>query len=119
LGRLQPKSADDIRNAGVAVARFSEPFDEGMTGLKAFLFKAVYRHERVMRVMRGAEAIVADLAERYVADSKALPPTIGTALGARDEAGRALGIGDFIAGMTDRFALAEHRRLFDATPDLL
>ena len=71
-----------------------------------------------MRVMRGAESIVADLFERYRADASTLPDDRGRALAALDEMQRARRIADFIAGMTDRFAISEHRRLFDATPDL-
>jgi dGTPase len=97
---------------------FSEQRRAELAGLRAFLFKSVYRHERVMRVMRSAEAIVEDLFARYMRDEGALPAAWGASLKGLPEAQRARTIGDYIAGMTDRYALAEHRRLFDATPDL-
>jgi dGTPase len=68
--------------------------------------------------MDGAETIVRDLFGRYLADQTSLPaPWDGQAGSSRGDA-RARLVGDFVAGMTDRFAIAEHRRLFDATPEL-
>ncbi len=118
LASLGVGSTDDVRNAGMAVVAFSEQRRAELAGLRAFLFKSVYRHERVMRVMRSAEAIVHDLFARYMRDEGALPAAWGASLKGLPEAQRARTIGDYIAGMTDRYALAEHRRLFDATPDL-
>jgi len=118
LEALQPKSPDDVRHAGRPVVAFSESMQAELAALRGFLFARVYRHERVMRIMGAAEAVVADLFRRYAADVNALPaewrdqaPAPGTREYARH-------IADFIAGQTDRYALAEHRRLFDATPDL-
>jgi dGTPase len=85
--------------------------------LRGFLTARVYRHPRIDRIMGEAEGVVRDLFKRYRDDPAVLPPEW------RDQAPReasayARHIADFIAGMTDRFALAEHRRLFDATPEL-
>lgn len=118
FARLVPASPDGIRHADEAVVRFSQGMDAEVQGLRRFLFDQVYRHERVMRAMRGAEVIVGDLFGRYAADIAALPGERGTALAQADDATRSRAIGDFIAGMTDRFAEAEHRRLFSATPEL-
>jgi dGTPase len=118
IARLEPNSPDDVRRAGEPIVAFSPAMHAELQQLRAFLFGHVYRHERVMRVMRSAESIVADLFARYMADPGALPGERGRALAAADEALRTRAIGDFIAGMTDRFAVAEHRRLFDLTPDL-
>ena len=86
--------------------------------LKAFLFARLYRHPRVMAIMARAESIVRDLVARYREDPAAMPASwlaeAGT-LGARQKTRL---IGDFVAGMTDRYAISEHRRLFDATPEL-
>ena len=68
--------------------------------------------------MAGAEAIVRDLFERYTADPAAMPAPWQAAAKGLDERRRARVIADFVAGMTDRYALDEHRRLFDATPEL-
>jgi dGTPase len=79
----------------------------------------MYRHPRVMRVMGEAEQILFDLFARYQKTPGDLPaewlPVGGDA---ETETERARRIGNFIAGMTDRFALIEHQRLFDSTPDL-
>jgi dGTPase len=87
-------------------------------GIKAFLKLHMYRHERVMHVMREAEQIVADLFMHYQQTPHDLPTEWLGAEGTETEAEGARRIGNFIAGMTDRFALTEHQRLFDSTPDL-
>jgi dGTPase len=88
-------------------------------GIKAFLKQRMYRHPRVMRVMGDAEAIVFDLFARYQRTPGDLPPEWLPHDGdSETETERARRIGNFIAGMTDRFALTEHQRLFDSTPDL-
>jgi dGTPase len=69
-----------------------------------------------MRIMDDAETIVANLFGHYLANPNELPPDWLPGRAAADEIAR--GIGDFIAGMTDRFAIDEHRRIFDSTPDL-
>jgi dGTPase len=79
----------------------------------------MYRHPRVMRVMGEAEQILFDLFARYQKTPGDLPAEWLPAGGdAETETERARRIGNFIAGMTDRFALIEHQRLFDSTPDL-
>jgi dGTPase len=83
--------------------------------IKAFLFQRMYRHRRVMRIMGEAEGVLRDLFARYADDPVALPPEWRHALPVGAHA-RARRIADFIAGMTDLYALSEHRRLFDATP---
>ena len=117
LGRVA-SAADAVMAAPGPVVAFSSAMSADLLGLRGYLFKAVYRHERVMRVMRAAEAAVIDLFGRYRADPAALPDGRGDELQGLDELERARRISDFIAGMTDRFAISEHRRLFDATPDL-
>ena len=111
-------SSDDIRHAGRTTVAFPEATAAQIAGLSRFMFERVYHHPRIAAVMNGAETIVADLFQRYWADADALPDARGAALHGLDEDARARSIGDFIAGMTDRFAIAEHRRLFDATPEL-
>jgi dGTPase len=118
IERAQPRSIDEIRAAEGPIVGFSEPRRRDLAGLRAFLFERVYRNERVMRVMREAEDIVRDLFARYMAGPESLPRDRGSHLHAVGEKERAAHVADFIAGMTDRYAIAEHRRLFDATPDL-
>jgi dGTPase len=97
---------------------FSAAMASDLRGLKAYLFERVYRHPKVMRVMGDAEHIVRELTLRYL-DSPLTIPSPRAAdiaqLPHRDRAGPVL---DFVAGMTDRYAIAEHRRLFEATPTL-
>src|ERR1700681_2709146 len=88
--------------------------------IKAFLKVRMYRHKRVMRVMGEAEQILFDLFARYQNCPGDLPVEWLSRDGGDNETEteRARRIGNFIAGMTDRFAITEHQRLFDSTPDL-
>jgi len=118
LATLGPRSADDVRQAPGPVAGFSPAVGEGDRAIKKFLFTRMYRADRVMRVMNEAADVVRRLFARYSAKPSDLPPEWREGLGDLGEAGRARRIADFIAGMTDRYALAEHERLFDSTPEL-
>ena len=118
LAALAPRSADDVRQAPSVVAGFSAPMAEAERAIKEFLKTRMYRHERVQRVMSEAADVVRDLFARYSTHPDDLPPEWREGLAGLDEAGRARHIADFIAGMTDRYALAEHARLFDSTPEL-
>jgi len=118
LDALAPRSADDIRAAGSPVVGFSAELGNADHAIKSFLKPHMYRHSRVMRVMDQAAAVVRELFTRYSSDTAALPAEWQEGLGGLDEAARARRIADFIAGMTDRYALAEHARLFDSTPEL-
>jgi dGTPase len=71
-----------------------------------------------MHVMGDAEDVVVELFQRYASDPGTLPPEWQEEARRYDERSYARHVADFIAGQTDRYALAEHRRLFDATPDL-
>lgn len=115
---LAPESPDDIRAAPAAVVAFSDATSRDLAALKSFLFAHVYRHERVMSVMRRAEDVVRDLFARCLADPAAMPANWQRAVAGLDDRRRARVVADYVAGMTDRYALAEHRRLFDATPEL-
>ena len=118
LVALAPKSADDIRQASAAVASFSPATEEAERAIKSFLKTRMYRHVRVVRVMDDAAAVLRRLFARYDACPADLPAEWGEGLAALPRAARARRIADFIAGMTDRFALAEHARLFDSAPEL-
>jgi dGTPase len=118
LAATGARSAADVRDAGGPVVAFSPAMAATDRAIKAFLLPRMYRHERVMRIMRDAEGLVADLFARYSADSQALAEEWRNGLAGADDGQRARHIADFIAGMTDRFALTEHARLFDSTPEL-
>jgi dGTPase len=85
--------------------------------IKAFLKPRMYSHSRVMHVMTQADQIVRDLFSAYVNEPQELPPE-RLHSGSGREHPRVRQIGNFIAGMTDRFALVEHKRIFDSTPEL-
>jgi len=115
---LRPESADDVHAAGRAVVTFSPEMAVAEKALKAFLYKNLYRHADVMRVRADAERIVRDLFDVYFADPRAMPEGWREGLDRAEDRIKARSVADFLAGMTDTYALKEHRRLFDHTPDL-
>jgi dGTPase len=120
LAEAKPQSVDEVRRQRQGLIAFPSDAAEAEALIKAFLKQRMYRHPRVMRVMDEAETIVRDLFARYSGDPAALP-TEWLPEGGKNretEAERARKIGNFIAGMTDRFAITEHIRLFDSTPEL-
>ena len=120
LEAAKPKSVEDVRNYGEVLIAFPAAVAQAEAEIKAFLKLRMYRHPRVMRVMGDAEQILFDLFARYQNRPDDLPvewlPPAGGA--GETETEQARRIGNFIAGMTDRFAITEHQRLFDSTPDL-
>jgi dGTPase len=118
LAALGARSADDVRGARAPVVAFSPDMAAADRAIKQFLLPHMYRHARVMRIMRDAEGVVADLFGRYSGDCAELPVEWRHGLAGADAATCARQIADFIAGMTDRYALIEHARLFDSTPEL-
>ena len=119
LELAQPTSVDDVRNHGEVLVAFPAAAAQAEAEIKAFLKQRMYRHPRVMGVMGEAEQILFDLFARYQTKPADLPAE-WLPHGEESETAteRARRIGNFIAGMTDRFALTEHQRLFDSTPDL-
>ena len=85
--------------------------DEQHLSLKRFLQRHLYRHEQKLEMTRKAEAVVSDLFAAYTKDIARMPAEFADAAAALDEAGRARVIADYIAGMTDRFALKTHAAL--------
>jgi dGTPase len=118
LTALQPDSPEAVRHHSEALVAFTPEAAEAESMIKIFLRERMYRHPRVMLVMRDAEQVVRDLFARYRASPGDLPHDWLPATGEESEAEFARRIGNFIAGMTDRYALIEHTRLFDLTPDL-
>jgi dGTPase len=118
LERLRPQSADDARHAGQPIVAFSPKMAAVEKELKAFLYGHLYRHPEVMRVRAEADRIVKDLFDAYYADPRAMPEGWREGLDRAEDRIKARSVADFLAGMTDTYALKEHRRLFDRTPDL-
>jgi dGTPase len=115
---LGASSPDDIRTAGEPMVAFSPEGAEADRSIKAFLYPRMYRHPRIVRVTSEAKDVVQDLFAHYSAHPDAMPEDWREGLAEADAAAKARRVGDFIAGMTDNFALAEHARYFDSTPEL-
>ena len=118
LRELAPRSADDVRHAAHPVGAFSPAMAEADRAIKGFLYPRMYRHDRIMRIMGDAEGLVCALFARYLDRPDDMPAEWAQVVDGGDAAARSRHIADFIAGMTDRYALMEHARLFDSTPEL-
>ena len=103
-------SVDDVRRAGRRLVSYSPEMAKSVRELKDFLYKNMYRHYRVVRMGDKAGRILRDLFESYIGEPLQLPPQYQDRIAA-DGPHRV--VCDYIAGMTDRFALDEHRKLFD------
>jgi dGTPase len=118
LSALQPQSVKDVHAAGRTVISFSDEIAEGERALKRFLYANLYRHPSVMKVRASADRILFDLFDTYMADPRAMPEGWREGLDRAGDAVKARHVADFLAGMTDTYAVKEHRRLFDHTPVL-
>ncbi|MBY0406617.1 MAG: deoxyguanosinetriphosphate triphosphohydrolase [Rickettsiales bacterium] len=107
------EKVDDIRRLGKPVVSFSPAMNELNAELKKFLMANMYRHYKVNRMASKAKRVVRELFQFFLAEPQCLPTAYSRAAGAAKSATTALVVSDFIAGMTDRFALDEYRRVFD------
>ena len=114
--RLQPKSAQAVRELGQVLVSFSEQMREKNRVLQSFLTERMYHHQSVNDIMARAQRVVRDLFEAYSKDPNLLPPTWREDSFTDDRSRFARQVCDFIAGMTDRYALDQHKRLFDLDP---
>ncbi|WP_207478534.1 deoxyguanosinetriphosphate triphosphohydrolase [Arenibaculum pallidiluteum] len=117
LATLGPGDPAAVRRSGGPVIAFSETMRDHDRVLRAFLKTRMYRHYKVNRVMSKSRRVVRDLFELFLSEPECLPGEWQAEMaeqgGVTDMTLRARLVADYIAGMTDRFALAEHRRLFD------
>ena len=111
LRDLRLETVEDIRTHGRPIATFSPDMETKRLELKAFLMEHLYRHYRVMRMAVKAQKLMADLFHAYMEEPAQLPHHIAARWKAGED--RARVIADYIAGMTDRFAVDEHKKLFD------
>ena len=112
IARLKPRSAEDIRAAGEPLVGFSDALREDEAVLRRFLMARMYRHWKVNRSRSHAKRILKELFQLFLAEPQLLPPSWqegGDGAGGHRTARR---VCDYIAGMTDDFAIDEHRRLF-------
>jgi len=105
-------SPEGVRMLGHALVAFSRDMVEDLGALRAFLMERMYRHWKVNRTRSQARRILAEMFQLFMAEPDVLPAEWFDRTQGRDEAGRARVVCDYIAGMTDRYAIEEHRKLF-------
>jgi dGTPase len=117
LADAAPSGTDDVRCLSKPLVGFSEAVQAEHLELKQFLRDRVYRHHKVLRMTTKARRVLTALFEAFMQDIKLMPPdhceAAARAERAHGEAGRARVVADYVAGMTDRYAILEHSRLFD------
>lgn len=113
LNRIQTAkvaSTEDVRQASQRLVSFGEAIGRSNSELKMFLLEHLYRHYRVVRMAEKARRVIQDLFRAYMDTPKQMPPSFFARLETEDNARV---VCDYVAGMTDRYALDEHRKLFD------
>ena len=110
LAQTAPSSIDDVRQASALVA-FSAEAAEHHQSLKRFLMANLYKHDRVVQMTDRARHMVETLFAGYMADARQMPEQFADPAESGDEALRARTVADYVAGMTDRFAIKEFERL--------
>src|SRR5262249_42471009 len=112
IARLKPQSAEDVRAAGEPLVGFSDALREDEAVLRRFLMARMYRHWKVNRSRSHAKRILKDLFVLFLEEPQLLPPSWqegGDGPGGRRTARR---VCDYVAGMTDDYAIEEHKRLY-------
>ena len=112
---IRDRSADDIRGLDHAVVAFSEKFRAQEKPLRAFLHKNMYHHYKVNRMMSQARRVVQDLFNLFNEEPNLLPDGLYELTQGSKNDVTARVVCDYIAGMTDSFAITEHRKLFQPT----
>ncbi len=115
LAKLDPKDADAVRRAKQRVVAFAPAMAEAHSIIKDFLFARMYRHWRVNRMTTKARRLTEELFRLLHADPSLLPDDWRARAGEGGTQRAATIVGDYVAGMTDRYAMDEHRRLTDIT----
>jgi dGTPase len=112
LETARPETAEDLRRLDRPVVAFSEEMTLHLAALRRHLFAHMYRHYKVNRMMSQAGRVMRDLFDLYLNDPGVLPTDVQAGMHGAGTAESARHVCDYIAGMTDRFAVEEHRRLF-------
>ncbi|MFY9210417.1 MAG: deoxyguanosinetriphosphate triphosphohydrolase [Aestuariivita sp.] len=112
LSEIDPRSVEDVRGAGVPMIRFSQPLFDDLKTIRAFLFERMYRAPAVVEMRAEVTQVVRELFPYFLSNPQHLPKQWRKDVdAATDETALARIVSDYIAGMTDRFALLEHERL--------
>ena len=119
LEQEKPQSAMDIRYCGRTMVGFGMEMTKMENAIKEFLFTRMYRAPRLMQMRNAADQIIRDLFASYLDNQNTLPAGLLRRLEFAKVTSHKRIIADYIASMTDSYAIKEHRRLFDATPELL
>ena len=112
LKKFNPESADDVRSLCSPIISLSEEMKQNNLTLKNFLFEKMYRHPRVNRMTNRASRVIKELFDLFMKEPNLLPLDWQAKICGLNETMRARIVTDYIAGMTDRFALGEHKRQF-------
>ncbi|MGJ0395898.1 MAG: deoxyguanosinetriphosphate triphosphohydrolase [Methylocystis sp.] len=112
IARAAPASADDVRGAGETLVGLSPPMAEAQREIKSFLFANMYRHEKVLGVWERARDAISRLFPAFFEKPELMPAEWAAQAAALRGAERAVVVADYIAGMTDRYALNEVKRVF-------
>ncbi|HOO50034.1 MAG TPA: deoxyguanosinetriphosphate triphosphohydrolase [Alphaproteobacteria bacterium] len=119
LKKINPQSPEDVAKAGMQIVSFSTKMEEQVNQLRKFLFKHMYHHYTVLRIKESVDRIIPDMFNAFQRTYRLLPPKwqqrVEQAGGVDNEMARARIVCDYIAGMTDRFAFQEHKKLTDLT----
>ncbi|KAB2782970.1 deoxyguanosinetriphosphate triphosphohydrolase [Brucella anthropi] len=118
LAVAKPQSVEDVHGQSHALVAFSDTMRTDEKVLKRFLFKNLYFHDSVVVRRHAADKILQDLFDTCFTNPSIMPSEWQSGCETLDEAARARRVADYLAGMTDNYAVREHRRLFDHTPDL-
>lgn len=117
LAKFKPGSINDVRALAEPMVCFSAEMCELNLQLKQFLRKQLYQHYRVQRMSNKAGRVIRNLFDAFMAETKMLPPEQSQRCelleSSQGEVGRARAVADYVAGMTDRYAIVEHDRIFD------
>ena len=116
ITQAKPKTADAVRDLGVPLISFSAQMRENNRVMQSFLSSSMYRHPRVLEIMSRAQRVIRDLFDAFMNDEKLLPADWREDHPISDTSNYARQVCDFLAGMTDRYALDQHKRLFDLDP---
>ena len=121
IAAREPESIEDVRALKHPLVALSPAVGTAHLGLKRFLHRRLYRHERVLAVTSRAQNMLKELFACYMNSPETMPAEHATRAhqweAERGEPGRALAVADYVAGMTDRYAYAEYRRLIDGNAE--
>ena len=122
LDKAHPTDIEDVRLKSKALVGMSRSMEKRHQALKKFLRKSLYQHERVLTMTETARRVVTGLFDCYMNDVRAMPHEHANKASSMEsesgDAGRARAVADYVAGMTDRYALSAYQRLVDADTTL-